>query len=175
MVEEKVLPENLPPAHPGRAYSNKLHNLSTKQVNGKTIILMDGTRIVIPRPARKAIMDELHRAHSGLTKTYKIATQLFYWPGMKNDIKNKIDSCEACQEQRPSLTRPKLEENAPSKATTPMKHVATDLFDAMGKMWLTLVDRYSGYGWVTLCNSTCLLYTSPSPRDLSTSRMPSSA
>ena len=25
------------------------------------------------------------------------------------------------------------------------------------------------------CTSTCLLYTSPSPRDLSTSRMPSSA
>ena len=102
---------------------------------------MDGVRIVIPRPARKAIIDELHRAHSGLTKTYKIATQLFYWPGMKSDIKNKIDSCEACQEQRPSLTRPKLEDNAPSKATTPMKHVATDLFDAMGKMWLTLVEE----------------------------------
>ena len=26
-----------------------------------------------------------------------------------------------------------------------------------------------------MCNVTCLLYTSPSPRDLSTSRMPSSA
>ena len=29
--------------------------------------------------------------------------------------------------------------------------------------------------WEQLCNQGCLLYTSPSPRDLSTSRMPSSA
>ena len=33
----------------------------------------------------------------------------------------------------------------------------------------TLSDRYLGE------NESCLLYTSPSPRDLSTSRMPSSA
>ena len=29
--------------------------------------------------------------------------------------------------------------------------------------------------WANLSTETCLLYTSPSPRDLSTSRMPSSA
>ena len=33
----------------------------------------------------------------------------------------------------------------------------------------------SGYGWVIDPIDGCLLYTSPSPRDLSTSRMPSSA
>ena len=33
----------------------------------------------------------------------------------------------------------------------------------------------SGCGKTTLLNIICLLYTSPSPRDLSTSRMPSSA
>ena len=32
----------------------------------------------------------------------------------------------------------------------------------------------NGYSTITPCN-VCLLYTSPSPRDLSTSRMPSSA
>ena len=31
------------------------------------------------------------------------------------------------------------------------------------------------YEWLVLCLLRCLLYTSPSPRDLSTSRMPSSA
>ena len=33
----------------------------------------------------------------------------------------------------------------------------------------------SGSGKTTIALSACLLYTSPSPRDLSTSRMPSSA
>ena len=32
-----------------------------------------------------------------------------------------------------------------------------------------------GQGWITAEYGICLLYTSPSPRDLSTSRMPSSA
>ena len=35
---------------------------------------------------------------------------------------------------------------------------------------LKTVEKY-----VILCDESCLLYTSPSPRDLSTSRMPSSA
>ena len=40
------------------------------------------------------------------------------------------------------------------------------------------VKRKEVYGWVILeiaGRKACLLYTSPSPRDLSTSRMPSSA
>ena len=36
----------------------------------------------------------------------------------------------------------------------------------------TLLDSIMG---LVTCTGTCLLYTSPSPRDLSTSRMPSSA
>ena len=39
----------------------------------------------------------------------------------------------------------------------------------------SLVNGTSLQGTVNTTYSTCLLYTSPSPRDLSTSRMPSSA
>ena len=54
-----------------------------------------------------------------------------------------------------------------------------------GLNWLDEVVRSYGYGALTtgvvviiafsIISSICLLYTSPSPRDLSTSRMPSSA
>ena len=37
------------------------------------------------------------------------------------------------------------------------------------------VKNFSSSFWLNWRPSTCLLYTSPSPRDLSTSRMPSSA
>ena len=37
------------------------------------------------------------------------------------------------------------------------------------------IDTWSKGSGVTVENYNCLLYTSPSPRDLSTSRMPSSA
>ena len=45
------------------------------------------------------------------------------------------------------------------------------LTDTTGQFTIQPLER--GYG-ITLGNA-CLLYTSPSPRDLSTSRMPSSA
>jgi len=47
-----------------------------------------------------------------------------------------------------------------------------------GKSGVTYEDSVQealAYGWIDGQNKTCLLYTSPSPRDLSTSRMPSSA
>ena len=45
---------------------------------------------------------------------------------------------------------------------------------ADGAVWLN-ADRVSAYDYWQFWRNTCLLYTSPSPRDLSTSRMPSSA
>ena len=47
---------------------------------------------------------------------------------------------------------------------------ANDLLNQAGLPNLNSMEILQG-GW----DNTCLLYTSPSPRDLSTSRMPSSA
>ena len=89
-----------------------------------------------------------------MTKTYKTARQLYYWPGMKANIASAIDACGACQLNKASLARPQLKHTPPSTAKTPMKHVGMDLFDAIGKKWLTMVDRYSGYAWVAQLNTT---------------------
>ena len=35
-----------------------------------------------------------------------------------------------------------------------MKHIAMDLFDALGKKWIVMVDRYSGYAWLGQLHST---------------------
>ena len=40
---------------------------------------------------------------------------------------------------------------------------------------MPLQMRLPKFGFTSRVNNSCLLYTSPSPRDLSTSRMPSSA
>ena len=47
-----------------------------------------------------------------------------------------------------------------------------DDFDGFDRLWF--VDDFDGFDRIGLLDD-CLLYTSPSPRDLSTSRMPSSA
>ena len=53
-------------------------------------MLKDSQKIVVPKGAQDEILKELHRLHSGILKTYTTATQLYYWPGMKNSIKQMI-------------------------------------------------------------------------------------
>ena len=74
--------------------------------------------------------------------------QLYYWPSMKTDIEQSVANCSPCQTQRQSNLRPKMNEvNLPGSEKLPMLHTACDLFSAVGKQWLALVDRFSGYAW----------------------------
>ena len=84
-----------------------MNELSVCTVDDTKLVIMQGTRIV-PFQARKFVIRELHNAHSGLTKSVITAQQLYYWPGMRSDIKSYIDSCVSCQQARPSLARQKL-------------------------------------------------------------------
>ena len=104
--------------------------------------------IIVPLTARQAVLESLHVAHSGMTKMYKTARQLYYWPGMKADIQSKLSSCKTCQAHLPSQPRLPLQHVPPSAALGPMQSVGMDLFDADGKMWLVMMDRYSGYAFL---------------------------
>ena len=73
---------------------------------------------------------------------------------MKNSIEQMIESCGSCQRDRPSKQRTTIHISPPSKAQSPMKHVAADLFDAAGGKWIVLVDRYSGYAWTDKLRDT---------------------
>jgi len=122
------------------------HNLSLFDDEEITLVLYDSSRIVVPAPARKEILKLLHQSHSGQVKTKKLAQQLYYWPGMTNNIRQMIEACSLCQELRPSLPKEPLMMSPP--AELPMSHVATDLFSYAGKSWLVMVDRYSGFPFV---------------------------
>ena len=39
------------------------------------MVVLDSTRLVIPTTSQKVVLTELHRAHSGMAKTYAIATE----------------------------------------------------------------------------------------------------
>ena len=69
---------------------------------------------------------------------------------MKKDIEGSVASSTPCQEQRPSNPRPTMEAvKLPSDVKQPMLYTACNLFSAVGRQWLALVDRFSGYGWAT--------------------------
>ena len=151
MVKEALLqgkkPNGLPPNHPGRAYKSFWDDLSVVGEVGCDIIVYDGTRVVIPTDARKQILKMLHISHSGITKTRKAAQQLYFWPGMSNDIKQMVENCEECLKLLPSQSQEPIIQSK-EECNGPMSHVSTDLFELDDYHYLVMVDRYSGYTFV---------------------------
>jgi hypothetical protein len=109
------------PVHPARLYSNVWGQLSVSQ---QGLILLDHIRIVIPRAERQNILSLLHKGHGGIVKTRKLASSLYYWPGMNSAIKNMIDCCQPCQELRPSQAPEPLISRS---VESPMESVSMDL------------------------------------------------
>ena len=56
----------LPSHHPAQQLFSINTQLSLDKLGEVDVIMLDGSRIVVPRGARKNIIKELHRAHSGL-------------------------------------------------------------------------------------------------------------
>ena len=133
------------------AYASVWEQLSILEGREHTLVIMDGNRVIVPGPARREILQELHRPHCGIIKTYENARQLYHWPGMKNAIAQMTQQCSACQESRPSLAP---EPFAIYTAEWPMQTVGTDLFDLAGKKYLVMVDRFSGFPWVAELRNT---------------------
>ena len=147
-------------------------------------IIMKGARIVIPINLRKEIKQILHAGHLGIERTKCNARSALFWPNMNEELSEMIKNCDSCQKFRKCQMRESLiQHDIPSK---PWVKVGTDLFTLFNKTFLVIVDYTSKYFEViqipnakskTVINYTksCLLYTSPSPRDATLSRMPSSA
>ena len=131
-------PRRLPVGHPARAYLSIWDRLT---LAGR-LLAIDGCRVVIPPSKRKEVLQRLHASHSGIVKTKQLARQLFYWPGMTNQIEQAIGACEKCNALRPSQQAEPLNLR---EASNPMEEVATDLFSFAGKDYLVAVDRFSGW------------------------------
>ena len=60
------------------------------------------SRVVVPPPGRKQILEELHTTHPGISKMKALARAYVWWPGMDAEITQVVKSCPVCQESRPS-------------------------------------------------------------------------
>ena len=60
------------------------------------LVLLYSRRIVLPMSAVKPVLNLLHASHSGINKTIVLARGLYYWPGMVNDVKQFVSSCNEC-------------------------------------------------------------------------------
>lgn len=67
-----------------------------------TVFVCYGSTTITPEDVRNEIIEENHHSlvagHKGVTKTYKITRERFFWNGMKEQITEYIRNCKGCQE-----------------------------------------------------------------------------
>ena len=108
------------------------------------MLVLDDSRIVVPRKARQQVLDLLHISHSGVTKTRCTAAEKYYWPHLAQSISQACEQCKTCSLNGNSQWDEPMETEV--KAYTDidvMEEVSVDLFDLRGEVWLVLVDRLS--------------------------------
>eukprot|EP00095_Tigriopus_kingsejongensis_P003415 snap_masked-scaffold1126_size61158-processed-gene-0.4 protein:Tk03415 transcript:snap_masked-scaffold1126_size61158-processed-gene-0.4-mRNA-1 annotation:"PREDICTED: uncharacterized protein K02A2.6-like" len=106
------------------------------------MLVVDGTRIIVPRQPGRDLLETLHVPHLGADLTLKNAEELYFWPEMREEVVMLVARCEKCQKYRPSLPK---EPFLGTTASEPMEHVDVDLIEVASAHWLFMVDQYSSF------------------------------
>ena len=59
--------------------------------------LLWGSRVIVPPSGRKAVLNELHEAHPGISRMKALARMYVWWPGLDKDIEESVRLCRECQ------------------------------------------------------------------------------
>ncbi|XP_060094828.1 uncharacterized protein K02A2.6-like, partial [Heteronotia binoei] len=60
-----------------------------------------GSRVVIPPPLQRRVLESLHETHPGIVRMKALARSYVWWPGMDGEIEGWVRGCQTCQESRP--------------------------------------------------------------------------
>jgi len=143
------LPPSLSPYWNGREHLSFDNGLALK-----------GERIVVPFSLRRSVLQDLHAAHQGLTRTKQRARQSVFWPNLTNDIDNLIRSCPECRLYASSQPKEPLlvVDRNPS---LPFESTSSDIFTCQGWQYLVYVDRLTGWPCVNnlgrFADSACVI------------------
>ena len=112
-----------------------------------------GSRVVIPQQGRKAVLEELHMGHMGMSKMKGLARMYLWWPGMDKAIEQMVQACEKCQlVQAMPPAAPLQPWSWPSR---PWSRLHLDFAGPVeGKMLLILIDAYSKWIEVFVTSSS---------------------
>ena len=58
--------------------------------------LLSGRRVVIPLKLQGYLLDELHECHPGMCRMKALARTFVWWPGLDQDIEDRVRFCEDC-------------------------------------------------------------------------------
>lgn len=107
-----------------------------------SLIFLDD-RVIVPTALRSDILEQLHQSHLGFEKTKARARSIVFWPGINNDIENRIVNCSICQKYRNSNVKdPMISYEIPRY---PFQNISLDFCDFNNRNYLILYDFYSRY------------------------------
>ena len=115
-------PKSLPLNHPSQQLNSVWSKLSVDSTLG--LIILNGSRIFVPKSERKILLNNIHAAHCGTGKTNWRAKELYFWRGMTTDVNLLVHECEIC---RPFLPSQGKEPVIPgTSATGPMTDIGSN-------------------------------------------------
>lgn len=106
-------------------------------------IILRGDRVVIPTSLRRDMLLRVHAGHHGINSCLRRARELIFWPGMSQEIRAYVESCDTCatfshrQPEQPLKTH-----EVPAR---PWQKVGTDIFTLKGRSYLVTVDYFSSF------------------------------
>ncbi|KAJ8713190.1 hypothetical protein PYW08_008494 [Mythimna loreyi] len=129
----------------------KPYYLCRTQLSHENGCVMRGHKVVIPGTLRSKILHELHNSHLGIVKTKAEARSRFWFPGVDAALEAMINSCDICQQLRPSPPRtPIMPWRYPPQ---PFYRIHIDFLGPLNnQMFFVVVDAYTK--WVELYDVT---------------------
>ena len=111
-------------------------------------ILTFGNRVYIPRTMRKDMLNKLHATHLSADRMWATIRDIWFWPGLRNNVTQLYKECSRCQEWETSkTTQPPQKIPEDLREAGPMDKVGVDIFHFGGKNYLIMTDYFSGYKW----------------------------
>lgn len=142
------------PTHMNSIYRRELRDyfVTRSELSESRGLLLYRNRIVIPETLRSEVLRSIHDGHLGLNKCRARAQDSVWWPGITQDIRNLINTCEFCQTHRRSQQREPLKYTPlPSR---PWQKIAADLCELDGKHFLVVIDYFSRFIEIAFLQST---------------------
>ena len=115
--------------------------------------ILHGSQVVIPSSLRKAVMSELHDAHTGIVKMKSIARMYVWWPSLNQEIEDCARKCHHCQRFKKD---PVKAPNHPwEQPKNPWERIHIDFAGPFkGHMWLVLVDALTKWPEIIQMSTT---------------------
>ena len=113
------------------------------ELNEAEGLIFKANQLVIPTAMRPDMLNLIHESHLGIEKCKSRARAALFWPGMSNDIYEKVSKCATCAKFKMSNQKePMIAHEVPER---PWQKLGTDLCEIQGKNYLVVVDYYSKF------------------------------